>query len=385
MSLIRFFSRNRSAAVLLLLLGTACGDPRPATISRTGIAAEAFADTLDGRPTALYVLRNSRGMEATVTNYGARIVSLTVPDAAGRFDDIVCGFDSLAPYVRWRPNFGATVGRYIGRILGARFTLDSVEYRLDGKTHCSHGGKPGFANRVWEVLHHAHDRLELRYLSPDGESGFPGELDLRLTMRLTEEDELVLDYRATTSKPTVLNPSNHSFFNLSGDFSQEIGAQELRIDGDSIAEYDASKCVTGRLLAVDGSPFDFRLAHPIGERIDADNAQLRVTGGYDHVWQLNPSRGDRPAATLHDPRSGRTMEVYTTEPALQIYTANGLKANMRGKYGLRYARRTALCFETMHFPDSPNQPQFSSTVLRPGEEFRSTTRFRFIAESDPAR
>ncbi len=331
----------------------------------------------------LYTLRNAQGMTMTVTNYGARIVSLCVPDREGHLDDIVCGFDTLEHYQAYKQNFGATVGRYIGRILGARFTLDGTTYNLDAEKngHCSHGGSPGFANRFWTMTRHTADEVQLHYVSPDGESGFPGELTMTVTMRLTGSGELCIGYEATTTRPTVLNPSNHSFFNISGDFSRDVLSQSLTIDADSIAVYDSLKCVTGKMMAVSGTPFDFRTPKTIGENIDADDAQLKVTGGYDHTFQLRcPGDIGHVAARIHDPQTGRTMEVLTTEPALHLYTANGLKANLPGKGGTRYARRTAVCFETMHYADSPNKPQWPSTVLRPGETFRSTTIYRFSAE-----
>ncbi len=343
----------------------------------------ALAFVLHAQQFELYTLRNAQGMTMAVTNYGARIVTLSVPDRDGHVDDIVCGFDTLEHYQAYKQNFGATVGRYIGRILGARFTLDDATYHLDAEKngHCSHGGSPGFANRFWTITRHTADEVQLRYVSPDGESGFPGELTLSITMRLTDRGELRIDYEATTTRTTVLNPSNHSFFNLSGDFGHDVLSQSLMVDADSIAVYDSLKCVTGQMMAVAGTPFDFRTPKPIGQNINDDDAQLRVTGGYDHTFQLRHA-GDSShvAARVHDPLTGRTMEVLTTEPALHIYTANGLKANLPGKGGTRYARRTAVCFETMHYADSPNKPQWPSTVLRPGETFRSTTIYRFSAE-----
>lgn len=328
----------------------------------------------------IYHLINNKGMTMSVTDYGARIVTLCVPGADGVAEDIVCGFDSLESYAKYKQNFGATVGRYIGRILGAKFTLDGTTYSLDAESngHCSHGGKPGFANRIWKVIDQTANRLTLRYVSPDGESGFPGCLTMNVTMTLTDDNALQIDYEATTDKPTVLNPSNHSFFNISADFTRSVLDQVLMIDGDSIALYDDAKCVTGKMMAVEGTPFDFRKAKRIGTDIDDDDAQLRVTNGYDHTYRLNHA-GDFsvPAARIYDEKSGRTMEVYTTEPALHIYTANGLKGNQTGKGGIAYAKRTAICFETMHFADSPNKPHWPSTVLRPGERFRSSTKYKF--------
>ena len=329
----------------------------------------------------LYTLKNGQGISMAVTNYGARIVSLRVPDRHGNYDDIVCGFDTIGSYARYKQNYGAVVGRYIGRILGAKFSLDGRTYHLGAEKngHYSHGVKPGFANVFWTVESRTDSTLSLQYVSPDGESGFPGELKITVIYTLTDANELAIHYSATTDRPTVLNPSNHSFFNISGDFSSTVLDQHLQIDADSIALYDETKCVTGKLMSVSDSPFDFRCPATIGKHIDDDHPQLKVTGGYDHAFRLNhPGDINRVAARIHDDKSGRTMEVYTTEPALQIYTANGLKANVPGKNGIRYARRTAICFETMHFPDSPNKPHWPSTVLRPGQTFNSTTVFKFL-------
>ncbi len=356
----------------------------------------------EAQPFHLYKLSNNQGITMTVTDYGARIVSLCVPDKDWKSEDIVCGYDTLESYAKYKQNYGAIVGRYIGRILGAQFTLDGTTYHLDAESngHCSHGGKPGVANRTWRLIpskvskyrnielsnHRLFDfpnSLSLQYISPDGESGFPGELTLTVTYTLTDNNELRIDYEATTTKPTVLNPSNHSFFNISGNFNNTVLNQQLMIDADSIALYDSKKCVTGALASVKNTPFDFLTPQAIGSRIDDDDPQLKVTGGYDHSYRLNHS-GDinHVAARIYDPTSGRVMEVMTTEPVLQIYSGNGLKANSIGKDGIAYARRSAICFETMHYADSPNKPHWPSTVLRPGETYRSTTIYKFSAEHE---
>lgn len=366
------------AAGLLLSAGAPADDSQVPT--RSGLRPADFRAVVDGRPTALYRIANASGMEVCVTNYGARIVSVVVPDRNGQPADVVCGFGNVQDYRTIRQNFGSTVGRYIGRILGARFTLDGVEHRLQagGGGHISHGGSPGFADRVWEFVAGDERSVTLVYCSPDGENGFPGNLRLQVTFTVRDDNTLAIDYEAITDRPTVLNPSNHSFFNISGDLASTVLAQQLRIAGDSIAEYDARKCVTGRLLPVDGTAFDFREFRPIGARIDDADPQLAVTGGYDHAWQIAAWDGSlRKAAELVDEASGRTLTVWTTEPAVHIYTANGHRGNIVGKQGVAYPRRNALCFETMHYADSPNQPQFPTTVLRPDETFRSTTEFRF--------
>ncbi|MBR1400314.1 MAG: galactose mutarotase [Prevotella sp.] len=352
-------------------------------ITSSGLRLADFESTIDGQPTALYVLKNRQGAEVCITNYGARIASLLVPDKDGGMTDVVLGFDNVDSYHSLRQNFGATVGRYIGRITGARYVLDGEEVRLQGfgVKDISHGGYPGFADRVWKVTGQQPQSLTLQYLSPDGENGFPGNLTLTLTLTLTDDNALRLDYEATTDKPTVINPSNHSFFNISGEPWKTVTNEQLWVNSDSIAEYSPKKQVTGRLIPTAGTPFHFKTMHPIGDRIDEDNQQLNVTGGYDHAWKLN-TRGNiaLPAAKLFDSTSGIQLTVYTTEPAVHIYTANGLKGNVQGKGGIGYPKRSAICFETCHFADSPNQPQFPSTTLRPGEKFHSTTIFQFSNE-----
>jgi aldose 1-epimerase len=341
------------------------------------------ATTADGSQTALYVLKNSGGMEACITNYGGRVVSLTAPDRDGRFADVVCGYPGIADYLANKQNFGAAVGRYIGRILGAKFTLDGVEYHLTANTgqHCSHGGEPGFAYKVWSAKQINRQTLQLSLTSPDGDNGFPGKLDVTLLYTLTDNNELKIEYTAVTDKPTVVNLSHHSFFNISGDFNRSVENQILYVDADSYTPFDSLKCVTGEILPVADTPFDFRTPHKIGERIEEPNEQLKVTKGYDHNWVLNTAGDEhRLAARVSDAVSGRTLEVYTNEPGVQIYTANGLSGKTVGKGGIAYGKRTAICFETQHFADSPNKPQFPSTTLRPGETYRSICVYRFGVE-----
>ena len=349
----------------------------------SGLYPENFCDTIDGKPTALYVLKNENGMEACVTNYGARLVSLMTPNWNGRMEDVVLGYDNIKDYHTRGQNFGATVGRYVGRIIGPEFSIDGHSYRLqdDGKGHIAHGGKPGFQNRVWDVMQADRQKIVLQYVSPDGENGFPGELTVTLTYTLTDRNSVDVDFKAETTKPTVLNLTNHSFFNISGDLSRTVLSQNLWIDSNRIAEYDKGKNVTGKLLGVRNTPFDFTKPHQIGKRIDSDDAQLAVTGGYDHSFLLrHPGDMRNPAAILYDAQSGRTLTVYTTEPAIHVYTGNGLKGNQTGKNGITYPRRSAICLETMHLADSPNKPQFPSTLLRPGEKFHSKTVFLFTTD-----
>ena len=334
-------------------------------------------------------------MEMNVINYGARIQALKF---AGH--DMVLGFDTLDTYTKKKQNFGATVGRYIGRILGGKLPItykegksSDAKLRLQGKKihtetyqlqvggngDCSHGGTPGFSQQFWTITSHNDTTCTLRFVSPDGENGFPGELTLDVTYTL-QHDALRIDYAATTTKPTVLNPSNHSFFNLSANLGETVHDELLWINSDSTALYNSSKQVTGKLASVTDTPFDFRHPTPIGQRINADNEQLKVTKGYDHCYKLNNINGLRtPVARLTDISTGISMEVYTTEPAMQIYTANSHNGSIIGKQGKPYIKQNAICFETMHFPDSPNNPQWPSTQLNPGETFHSTTIFKFSA------
>ena len=321
-------------------------------------------------------IRNGAGtLEMSVLDYGARIQSLSFHGT-----DVVLGFDRPEDYVTHKQNFGAVVGRYIGRILGGKLTIDGRNYQLSVGSNgdCSHGGTPGFAVKTWTVTSKNDSSVVLRYISPDGENGFPGELTLVVRYTLTA-DALRIDYYATTTKPTVLNPSNHTFFCLSGSQGEDILNETLWLNADAIAAYDKDKRVTGELQSVAGTPFDFTRRQKIGQRIDEANAQLQVTRGYDHCYRLCTGGSlSEAAARIEDASSGIAMEVFTTEPAMQIYTANGHNGTIKGKGGVLYPRRNAICFETMHFPDSPNKPQWPSTLLRPGETFRSTTVFRFI-------
>lgn len=349
----------------------------------SGLDPSKFSAFIDGKQTALYTLKNVKGEEACITNYGARLVSLMEPNWNGRMEDVVLGYDNVWDYHTMGQNFGATVGRYIGRIIGPKIIIDGTTYNLqeNGKGVISHGGKPGFADRVWDVVNVGPQSLTLRYVSPDGENGFPGELTTTLTYILRDDGALSIDFIATTNKPTVVNLANHSFFNISGNPERSVETQSLWVDSKEIAEYDKNKNVTGNFLNVKHTPFDFRKPRQIGERIDDDNEQLKITGGYDHAFSLSHA-GDinHPAAILYDAQSGRALTVYTTEPALQVYTGNGLKGNQVGKKGIKYKRRCAICLETLHFADSPNKPHFPSTLLRPGQTYHSRTVYVFSTD-----
>jgi len=341
---------------------------------------QSFGKTEDGQQTDLYILTNKNGVEAAITNYGGTVVYLKAPDRDGKFDDVVLGYDNLEGYAGGKAYIGATVGRYANRIAHATFTLDGTTYSLaknDGDNHL-HGG---FSKRVWtakDISSSAGQALELTYLSKDGEEGFPGNLSVKVVYTLTDRNELKIDYSATTDKDTVLNLTNHAYFNLAGQGNGDILQQQIMIKADRFTPIDATSIPTGELRSVKGTPFDFTTATAIGARIDQDDQQLKLGKGYDHNWVLNnPTPGSLfLAAEAYDPHSGRMVEVLTTEPGIQLYTGNFLDG-IHGRDGKVYNRRYAFCLETQHFPDSPNKPNFPSTVLKPGQHFQSTTVYKF--------
>lgn len=347
--------------------------------TKSGLDPQRFITTVDGKETKLITLHNG-DMEACITNYGARLVSLMVPDKEGKVEDVVLGFDDINAYRLKKQNFGSIVGRYIGRIKGAHFTLDGKEYQLQqtANGNISHGGQPGFSDRVWDIVFYNDSTLRLKYVSPDGENGFPGTLTTFVTYRLTHDLALTVNFEATTDKPTVVNLSNHAFFNISGDPSTPVTNQLLFVDSKYIATYDKEKNLDGNFMRVRNTPFDFRQMKQIGADIDIYDEQMSITRGYDHAFALrHAGKSSKPAAILYDEKSGRQLTVYTTEPAVQVYTANGLNGSMIGKGGVAYQKNAAICLETMHFSDSPNHPEFPSTVLRPGKPYKSHTTYQF--------
>lgn len=284
--------KSIALVVLALLLCFSCKKEKEMTLS--GLNIRDFQTEINGQLTNLFVLKNKHGMEVCITNYGGRVVSLMVPDRNGKFEDVVCGYPTIADYLAKKQNFGATVGRYIGRILNATFTLDSISYQLTANSgiHCAHGGDPGFASMIWQAEQLDEQALKLTLLSPDGDNGFPGQLDVRVIFQVTDNNELDIRYEAETDKPTVVNLSHHSFFNISGDFNTTVEGQLLSINADSYTPYDSLKCVTGEIVPVAGTPFDFTTPHLIGERIDEDIMQLTAMKGYDHNWVLNTGGDD---------------------------------------------------------------------------------------------
>lgn len=349
----------------------------------SGLSYKNFQTEKNDKPTNLYTLTNKNGMEVCITNYGARVVAIMVPDRDGVFEDVVYGFPTVQEYMNIKQNFGATIGRYIGRIRNATFVLDNQEYKLvpNKDNHIAHGGDPGFADNIWEAKQMGENSAHFTYLSQDRENGFPGNLTVKVIYTVTDNNELDIRYEAMTDAPTVINLSNHSFFNISGDLMTTVENQILYVNADYFTPYDSTKCVSGEIRPVINTPFDFNTPTEIGKRHNLHDEQLLITGGYDHTFVLNTKGDDKQlAAKLYDPVSGRTLEVYTTEPGMQVYTGNGLKGKMVGKNGVAYPKRSSICLETMHFQDSPNQPHFPSTVLRPGETFNSHTVFRFGVE-----
>lgn len=330
----------------------------------------------------IYTLTNDRGIEARIMTYGAALVSLKTPDRAGKSQNIILGFDSLAPYVAGVPYFGATVGRYANRIAGGRFVLDGKTYQLpqNNGPNSLHGGNRGFDKRVWT----AHPietptgaALRLTYVSAAGEEGYPGELTAHVTYRL-DGDTLTIEYEATTTAPTPVNLANHAYFNLTGDPQRSILDHILQINADRFTPVDATLIPTGEMRAVADTPFDFRAPHSIGSRINVKDEQLRLGGGYDHNWVLNSGGTGalNPAAVLIDPASGRSVEIRTTQPGLQFYSGNFLDGKPAGA-GTVFKHRTGLCLETQHFPDSPNRSSFPSTILRPGQTYSQKTTLKF--------
>lgn len=353
----------------------------------TPIQRADFGKTQDGVAVSVYTLTNKNGVTARITNYGGIVVSLMVPDRNGKMADVVLGFDSLDGYLQNPgPFFGALIGRYGNRIGHARFTLDGHVYQVDRNDaeNSLHGGARGFDKRVWSPKELTDGGLELRYLSRDGEEGYPGNLRATAAYHLTDANELRIDYGANTDKDTVINLTNHSYFNLKGAGTGDILDHRLMLNADRFTPVDAGLIPTGELRAVAESPFDFRTSTSIGARIEANNEQLSVGKGYDHNWVLNRgSDGLTLAARIEEPSTGRILEVFTTQPGVQFYTGNFLAGTIKGKGGKVYGRRSGFCLETQHFPDSPNKPGFPTTELKPGQRFQSTTVFRFSTEAGP--
>ena len=382
--------RNQYLVILLLLLTVAC-NPKKETTSEEkqpegvlAVTKKSYATMPDGKEVFEYTLRNKSGVEAKVINYGGIVTSLMVPDKDGNMGDVVLGYDSLSSYLKSNPYFGALIGRYGNRIGKGKFSLDGTTYTLpinDGPNHL-HGGPAGFDKVYWNIApveDSTKAALTLTYHSVDGEQGYPGNLDVEVTYTLTDENELKVDYKATTDKKTIINLTQHSYFNLTGDPTKDILGHELMIDAAYFLPVDKTLIPTGELKPVKDTPFDFNVLTSIGARIDNANEQLQFGKGYDHCWILNgyDSTTLRKVATLYDSTSGRVMDVITTEPGLQFYSGNFLDGTLIGKNNITYQYRHGLCLETQHYPDSPNKPEFPAVTLMPGETYSSTTIYKF--------
>lgn len=340
-----------------------------------------FQDTINGKAVKLYVLENKSGMKTAITNYGGRVVSLLVPGKDSVLTDVVFGYDSLKHYQKPdEPFFGAIIGRYGNRIARGQFTLNGKKYQLDinNGLNTLHGGFKGFYMQVFQARKENPQTLHLKYVSKDGDGGYPGNLTVKVTYTLTDDNSLKIDYTAVTDHETPVNLTNHAYFNLNGDGSNTITNHVLQIDADRYTPVDTTLVPTGELAPVKDTPFDFTTAKPIGKDIKADNMQIKNGKGYDHNFVLNQNDGGRPVAVVSSPKTGIKMEVYTSEPGLQFYSGNFLTGETNdGKGGKAYPFRSAFCLETQHFPDSPNQPSFPNTILQPGQIYHTSTTYKF--------
>ena len=371
---------------LLILLGAAallaaCNPQKNLTAS--GLNPKDFTGTYNGMPTALYTMTNANGMEVCITNFGGRIVSILVPDNQGRMQDVVLGFDKVSDYFpeNNQTDFGAAIGRYANRINQGKITLDGVEYQLPQNNfgHCLHGGPTGWQYQVYECVEADASHVKLLRVSPDGDNSFPGEVKAYVTYTLTADNKIDIAYEATTTAPTVINMTNHSYFNLSGDpAGHAITEDVLYVNASNYTPVDDTYMTTGEIAPVAETPFDFTTAHAIGDQIAADNEQIRNGNGYDHNWVLDTACDITKVATeLYCPATGIDLKVYTDEPGIQVYSGNFLDGTVTGKKGITYQKRSGICLETQKYPDTPNKPDWPSAVLRPGETYQSHTTFAF--------
>ena len=371
---------------VLLLAMSVAGAACSGSLTGSGLDPKNFENEYNGKKTALHVLKNSRGMEVCVTNFGGRIVSVMVPDRNGVFRDVVLGFDKVSDYFPENnlSDFGASIGRYANRIAGGRLVIDGAEYGLplnDNGVNCLHGGTLGWQYQVYDVEEADAKHIRLVRHSPDGDNGFPGNVRASVTYTLTEDNRIDISYEAETDAPTVINMTNHSYFNLSGNPAEHSVCDDyMFVNAGYFTPTDANLIPTGEIVPVEGTPLDFRNGlHRIGDRIDRTDCEAIVfAGGYDHNWILD-NKGDEtlPAATVVCPETGISLDVYTCEPGIQIYSGNFLDGTVAGKHGVAYGRRTGICLESQHYPDSPNKPQWPSVELRPGEKYTSHCVFAF--------
>lgn len=387
-----FYTLLARLSALALLLSAGCQDQSdqsapnddPSNLETVNMALEEpFGEMPDGRPVSLFTLENASGMTVKITNYGGIITSIRVPDREGTPGEVALGYDSLSTYLEGSPYFGCITGRYANRIAKGQFTLNGETFTLatnNGPNHL-HGGLEGFDKKRWEADSFSEEGspgVRLTYVSPDGEEGYPGTLSVTVSYTLLDDNSLRIDYEATTDAPTILNLTNHTYFNLKDGGESSAMDHELRLPADRFIPTDETNIPLGELRSVEGTVFDFRTPTPIGSRIEAEDEQIENGYGYDHTYVINrDGDGLQLAAEVYDPTSGRFMEVLTDQPGVQLYTGNHLDGTYVGRGEVAYAKRSALCLETQHFPDSPNRPDYPSTVLTPGDTFRSTTIYRF--------
>ena len=374
---------------LLLILSTLlvlAGCNKKAALTASGLNPEDFKGTYNGAETALYTLTNENGMEVCITNFGGRIVSIMVPDKDGNLQDVVLGFDKVSDYFpeNNQTDFGASIGRYANRINQGKITLDGVEYQLPQNNfgHCLHGGPTGWQYQVYACVEADSQHVKLLRESPDGDNNFPGNVKAYVTYTLTDDNKIDIQYEATTNATTVINMTNHSYFNLSGDPKDHSVTEDvLCVNATYFTPVDDTYMTTGEIVPVEKTPFDFSHPHMIGDAINADDEQIHNGNGYDHNWVLDTA-GDisRICALLYSPQSGITLKVYTDEPGIQVYSGNFLDGTVKGKKGIVYNQRHGICLETQHYPDSPNKPEWPSAVLRPGETYHSHTIFAFSSK-----
>ncbi len=371
-------------SVIVFLNACTSTDTSESEVAEASISQSVYGKLEDGSEVALFNLKNAKGMEVTITNYGGKVITWTAPDREGNYENVNLGMRSLVEYFDGASFFGTLVGRFGNRIGGAKFSIDGEEFTLiknNGENNL-HSGGAGIDKHLWkaEIIDADDPTLKLSTVSPDGEGGFPGNLNIEVVYTLLPDDALKIDYKATTDKPTVVNLTNHSYFNLSG-FDEDILNHEVTLYADKFIPVDEGLIPYGDLADVDGTPFDFTTPHKIGERInDTTHTQIAIGGGYDHAWVFTDSTNNmKLGAEVYEPKSGRVMEMYTTEPAVQFYTGNFLNGSLTGHEGVKYNKRWGFCLETEHYPDAPNKPQYPSTTLRPGEVYQTSTMYKFSA------
>ena len=372
----------------IMMIVSACSQQKEASLTKSGLDPDKFVGEYNGKPTALFTLENANGMEACITNFGGRIVSLMVPDRNGELRDVVLGFDSIAAYFpeNNQTDFSAAIGRYANRINQGRFVIDgdTVQLPQNNFGHCLHGGPTGWQYQVYDAEQPNDSTVVLTLNSPDGDNNFPGNVTAKVTYTLTSDNSLDIAYEAVTDKPTVINMTNHAYFNLNGDPSQPITDNQLYVNSTTYTPVDSTFMTTGEILPVSGTPMDFTTLRVIGERInETDFEQIRNGNGYDHNWVLATSGDDSVvAAQLVSPSTGIVLDVLTDEPGIQVYSGNFLDGTVTGKNAKVYNQRAGICLETQHYPDSPNKPEWPSTVLRPGETYKSHTVFSFSTDKN---